>query len=173
MQNHNFLFKIFAIPLCILMANCASTNTPHHWLNEPRETALDVYGGWIDVRSRGSQIAGELIAISEDTVFVANTMLHAVASEDIVSARLVIYDAAGMGWIVFGGTLSTISNGLFLIFTAPMWLIGGPIAAISRSYEPIVDYPQKSLEHFKPFARFPQGLPSGVDRDAIRTKDAH
>ena len=170
MQNHNLPFKILVVGLCFLITNCATTNVPSHWLSEPEEVASDAYGGWIDIQSRENRIAGELVAISEDTVFVANSTLHTVASKDVLSARLVIYDASSMAGYVFLGTLSTISNGLFLIFTAPMWLIGGPIAAGSRSFDPIIDYPQRPLVDFKPFARYPQGLPSGLDRNAISMK---
>ena len=170
MQNHNYSFKIIVAGLCFLMTNCATTNVPSHWLNEPKFIASDAYGGWIEIKSLKNRIAGELIAISKDTVFIANGTIQTVASKDILSARLVIYDAPSMVGYVFLGTLLTISNGFYLIFTAPMWIIGGSIAAVSRSYDPIIDYPQRPLEDFMPFARYPQGLPSGLDRNAIKMK---
>jgi hypothetical protein len=49
-----------------------------------------------------------------------------------------------------------------------MWIIGGSIAATSRSFDPVVDYPSKPLIDFAPFARYPQGLPPGLDRGAIQ-----
>jgi len=173
MQNHNISFNVASAIFCCLLISCATTNAPTHWLSEPDQTALDAYGGWIDVRCRNSRIAGELIAISEDTVFVADSTLHAVVSTDILSARLAIYHASSMGGYVFLGVLSTLSNGGFLIFTAPMWLIGGSTAASSRSHDPIIDYPDKTLDEFTRFARYPQGLPSSLDRGAVRIKSWH
>lgn len=170
MQNHNLLSKILGIVLCFLLSNCATTNAPSDWLSDPEQVASDPFGGWIDVWSREGRVTGELIAVTEDTMFAAGPGLHAVALNDILSARLVIYDASSLGGFVLLGTLSTFSNGWFLILTAPLWLIGGSIAASRRSYDPIIDYPDKPLKQFAPFARYPQGLPSGLDRGRIRMK---
>jgi hypothetical protein len=66
----------------------------------------------------------------------------------------------------------TLNRGRFTVGfdSMPMWLKGGPIVASNRSYEPIIDYPEKPLKEFAPFARFPQGLPPGLDRGMIRMK---
>ncbi len=170
MQSRKFLSKILGVAFCFLFADCATTDVPSHWLSDPDRVATDVRGGWIDIKSLQGHITGELIAATKDTVFVADSVLHAVVSGDIASARLVTYDVSSMGGYVFLGTLSTISNGWFLAATAPMWIIGGSIAAVSRSFDPIIDYPSKPLTDFAPFARFPQGLPPGLDRGAIQMK---
>lgn len=118
---------------------------------------------------------GELIAVTKDTLFLADTVLQAIASTDILTARLVTYDASelmGLGVLLVLGTVSTISNGYFLVYTAPMWLIGGSMAVIIRSYDPIIDYPNKPLKQFLPFARYPQGLPHDLDRTKIRMMGA-
>ncbi len=152
------------------MTNCATTHAPSNWLSEPESVASEPFGGWIEIKSHGNYVRGELIAINEDTIFVANDTLHTVASKDVLSARLVTYHASSMGWYVPGGIIFTITNGWFLLLTAPMWLIGGSIAAVARSHRPIMDYPKSALADFKPFARFPQGLPSSLDRGAVRMK---
>jgi hypothetical protein len=72
--------------------------------------------------------------------------------------------------MTFLGTVSTISNGWFLVFTAPMWMIGGGITSSKLSYNAIVDYPRMELNRFAPFARYPQGLPSVIDRSRIKMK---
>ncbi len=170
MQSHKLLSKILGVAFCFLLANCATTNAPSHWLSEPDQVASDERGGWIDITSLRGGIMGELIAVTKDTVFAADSVLHAVPSRDIASARLVTYDASSMGAYVFLGTLATASNGWFLLATAPMWIIGGSIAAVSRSYDPIIDYPNTPLSDFASFARYPQGLPPGLDRGAIKMK---
>lgn len=173
MQNHNNIFLIFITILCIVFSHCASTNAPMGWLVKPESVPTDTYGAWIKIRTHHGLISGELISLMNDTVFVADTAaLHGVASADIISARLATYNAAhsNIGAFAFFGTISTISNGAFLIFTAPMWIIGGTIASIIRSYEPIIDYPKRPLTDFSPYARYPQGLPSGLQRNDIRMK---
>ena len=170
MQNHNLFARILAIVLCSLLTNCATTNVPPHWLSDPDQVASDVRGGWINIKSQRGAISGELIAVTKDTVFAADSVFHAIALKDVLSARLVTYDAQDLGVYVFLGTVSTLSHGLFLVLTAPMWIIGGSFAAASRSYDPIIDYPDKSPQDFKPFARYPEGLPPDLDRRLIRMK---
>lgn len=161
----------------LLVVSCATTHAPRGWLASSSNMQTDVYGGWIEVEyysasEEKAQLAGELIAISADSIFIANETFHAIAVSSVESARLVAYksNAEWMGGLVFLGTLSTISNGRFLIFTAPMWIIGGSIASCVRSFEPIVDYPKQELSRFVPFARYPQGLPAGVDRNQIKMR---
>jgi hypothetical protein len=125
-------------------------------------------------------LAGELIAITEDSVFVAATTFygrdafHGVALANVRRARLNAYrsNAAAMGGLVALGAVSTISNGYFLGLTMPMWIIGGSGATGARSFEPIVEYPRREWTLLAPFARYPQGLPAGIDRDRIRMKTA-
>jgi hypothetical protein len=170
MQNHDCMHRALSVVLCFLLTSCATTNVPPHWLSEPEQTASDGYGGWINIELRENRIAGELIAISEDTVFIADSVFHAVCSKDILSARLVSYNAPRMGGYVILGTVSTLSNGWACIFTAPMWIIGGSIAVILRTYEPIIDYPDRSLATFIWFARYPQGLSPNLNRGLITMK---
>ena len=170
MRNHNVLTMMTVLLTSAIFGSCAVTHVPPGWLPDPDDAATSVYGGWVEIRTREARFSGELVAITGDTVFVAGTSLHAVCSTDILSARLVTYDAKDLGGYVLLGTVSTISNGWFLVLTAPMWLIGGSIAASCRTYEPIMDFPAEPLMHFVPYARYPQGLPPDIDRAAIRMK---
>lgn len=171
MQNHNALLKALVVVFGLSFFCCANTNAPTRWLAYPDDVPSDVYGSWISVESDSGNVGGELIAICDDSVFVADSTLHSISVREIRSARLVVFQPEG--WIaasVLLGTLSTISNGWYLVFTAPMWLIGGTIAAAARSYDPIMDYPRTSMEKLVPFARYPQGISFGLNRDRIRVK---
>jgi hypothetical protein len=171
MRNHNVRVRAVALIVSLHLTNCAITHAPMRWLPDPEDLPRDRYGAWVNIEAKDGRTSGELIAISEDTVFVATTTLQAIASRDVLSARLVRYNSGGwMEAAVILGTLSTLSNGAFLIFTAPMWLIGGSIAAANRSFDPIIDYPHRPLRDFTPYARFPQGLPPGVDQQLIKKK---
>jgi len=170
MENNKLLSRIACILLCLLSVDCAVTHEPQRWLPEPEEVPLDPYGSWAEVTTKGSRVMGELIAVTSDTVFVADTMLHGVPVKTIERARVVTFEPDNYIASVLWGPLLTISNGFFLILTAPMWIIGGPIATIARSYDPIVDYPSKPLTELQCYARFPQGLPHDIDRSAIQMK---
>ncbi len=173
MRNHNYHFRLSLLMLLFFLTGCATTNVPYNWLDNPEQTAAGSYGGWIDITTPTSRLSGELIAINGDTVFIVKDSLMQIMSADITKARLVYYDASSLAGQVILGTLSTASNGLFLVFTAPMWLIGGPLAARARTYEPILDYPEHSLPDFRPYARYPVSIPQGMDRSNIRIKMRH
>lgn len=178
MQNHKIFDLIFLILLSIIITGCAGTNVPKNWSSDPDEMKSDTYGGWISVEydstgNKKSEISGELIAVSKDSIFVADIILNSIARKDITYARLTSYRSnfGSMIGLTILGNVSTILNGWFLIFTFPMWLIGGIISVTTQSYIPIIDYPQKDFEEFNPYSRFPQGLPEEIDRNKIRMKN--
>ncbi len=164
-------FLLLFVPLAFF--SCAARYSPPGWLDSPEDVQTVAYGGWLHVKTTAkTEISGELIAIGRDSIFVANETLHAFALIDIESARLEAYgpDIALMGgWLVLG-TLSSASNGWLCVFTGPMWILGGGTATILRSYEPILEYPDQELSSLLPFARFPQGLPPGIDRRSLKMK---
>jgi hypothetical protein len=81
------------------------------------------------------RLAGELIAASADSLWVmSEATVVVVPVTAVASGQLAGYDpeSGQVGGAVALGAISTISNGAFLILTAPMWLIGGSIAANSQ-----------------------------------------
>lgn len=146
---------------------CAMAPTaPNDWLPDPSDVPASPYGGWIqiDYRSpRGElEIDGELLAIQNNHVYVLRgDAVRPVSIDSIEQARLIYYDAnaSGVAGITVLGTVSTISNGFYLVLTAPMWMIFGGTTAGLRSRDPIVDVPHATWSELIPYARFPQGLP--------------
>ncbi len=171
MRNHKLFNFIIGFFLCSVLTGCASTHVPSHWLTDANQTQLSPYGGWVELKTEQSTTLGELIAVADDTLFVADPMLHAINNKDITSARLVIYDKDSPveTWSFFGA-LSTLSNGWCLFYTMPMWIIGGTITGSIYSFDPIIDYPHSPLKYFTPYARYPQGLPPDLDRMKIKMK---
>lgn len=179
MRNHKSLFRVAVLTAALLLLACATTHAPTGWLPQAPDTQSEAYGGWIDIkysngRAAEAELSGELIAIGRDSLFIANEGLQAIALTDVNSARLTIYNSnAGIvGVLAVLGTLSTISNGAFLLFSAPLWILGGSIAAVKRSRQPVIDYPKQDWQQFVPFARFPQGLPAHLKRDQLKAKQA-
>jgi hypothetical protein len=171
MQNHKALFRIIVIFTSLVVVSCATNHIPSNWLPSAKETTSNIYGGWIEIKSRQSKLWGELIAVDKDTVFIADTSMRTVATNDILKAQLYTYKSeTDIITIieVIAGTLSTITHGFRLILTAPLWIIFGPIAIIHRYNEPIISFPDKPLKDFTPFSRFPQGLPPKLNRSTIK-----
>lgn len=166
-----------ALAAALATNGCAVTKAPRGWLDTPEKSRANAYGAWIETTcNRGPRqavsISGELIAVGPDSLYIARDRIVAVDRGSIEKAKLVAYDASVGGLVVFTviGTLASVSHGWALIFSAPIWIIAGSIAAGVRSHEPIQTYPGFSLDSFAPYARFPNGLPATVDRSAIRAK---
>lgn len=158
----------------VFAVSCASNpKTPDGWLVDAEEAARDPWGGWAVVEQPSTpRVAGELIAVHPDSVFLLPE-----------TGRLVGLDRAGLGeavvvkyrpatlypWALLGG-VSTISNGAFLLFTAPMWAIGGVLATRSENVASRIEIPPRPWEEAAPFARFPQGIPPDLDRGTLNPK---
>jgi hypothetical protein len=171
-----------------LLAACVSNPAPSGWLPPAEVAATDAFGGWITVdtaaqaqrgwfagsATRRTEIAGELIAVHADSVFLlADSTLVSLPRAQVRRATLFAYDAQWGGLATWGflGTLSAISNGLYFLLTGPTWIITSSIAAGSRSRAPMVSLSdQGGWERLRLYARFPQGLPEGLDRASLRPR---
>lgn len=155
---------------CCAGTGCASHNAPEGFLPLAEEAPRHAFGGWIDLLvgtgAARERVTGELIAVGEDTVWVlGDEGLRAVRTAAVVDGQLVGYRSQ-YGRVVGAttlGSLSTVANGFALIFTFPMWLIVGGMSARGQSRAPIVAAPPASWSALAPWARFPQGLPAGLD----------
>jgi len=178
MQNlKNKIKNILCLLIVSILCSCASTNAPQRWLSSPEDMQTDVFGGWVELEyyptfNSEAPHTGELIAINQDSIFIANDTFYALALSDIKSAQLVSYNSnwGAMSGLVLLGILSTGSNGYFSLLTAPVWLIVGSFATSARSYEPIIEYPKQGWDRFSQFARHPQGLPPKINRQKIKMK---
>lgn len=132
----------------------------------------------VDVRQEGkkskrvsSWVEGEFLAVGVESVHVLTLRGHeAIALSRVDRARLAVHQSqTNQGSLLtLGGVLSTASNGLAAIFTAPLWLIVGPLTTGAVSRDPLRDVPSKSWKDVSIYARFPQGLPTGFDDAGIQ-----
>lgn len=151
----------FVVPLA-----CAHNPDPRD--RPAKVAAVDGYGGWITVRTdSGVSIDGELISVDGDrgTIHILrDRQLLTVPILGITSGELYGYrSAAGTlsTWTLVG-TLSTASHGLLLVLSAPAWLLSGSIATYRESNASRVEV-SDGWRAIAAWARFPQGLPPGVD----------
>ncbi len=160
--------------VCVAAA-CATHTAPDGYLPSIEEAQREAYGGWVDVTFRNvgglDRVAGELIAVTADSLWVRDASGGTVVPTALVEdGRLTSYDSEAdkTGVATVLGFLSTVSNGVFLLFTGPMWLIGGGVAAHSQSRVPMDDVPPMEWSDLAAFARFPQGMPPGVELRALQ-----
>ena len=155
------------------LAACAANPAPVGWIRPAEAAQRLALGGWIAVRCGGKPepcAAGELIAVENDRFRVLGEAgLVDVPKGSVETAVLAAYtsDRGGLSAWAALGTLSTLSHGGFLLFTAPLWIGTGIGVAAAESRAPLVRYPERPMEDFRPYARFPQGLPSDVDAAAL------
>lgn len=176
MQRPKSCPAVLTLLLWSLLSGCAIVSAPRGWLPKAQETPTDVYGGWVELHysSAGERerLRGELIALSADSIYVADEALHVVARADLQRAQLVAYEseAGKLGGLVALGTLSTASHGFVSVLTAPVWILFGGAMAVVQSYKPVVAFPSSKLERFAPFARYPKGMPAGLDRGQVKMR---
>ncbi len=159
------------IPILALASACAlgcasAPTAPRDWLPTAKEAPSGAFGGWIELELLAErdrpEVDGELLAIQNERVYVLQgESVRPVPIDSIYKAKLTWYDSQP-GQVAAGtvlGTLLTLSNGWYLVFTAPTWIIGGSVASSTQSREPIIEESKHAWSEFVPYARFPQGLP--------------
>ncbi len=163
--------------LVLVAGGCASHTAPARFLPTPEQAQTDGYGGWIELGvrqgDRRGSVNGELVAVTGDSVWVlGDTGGVVVPTAAVHSGKVTGYDSrwgAVAGYTALG-VLSTLSNGILLIFTAPAWVITGSVAGARQSHDPQRELTPLSWRDLAGFARFPQGLPAGMRLDELRPK---
>jgi hypothetical protein len=164
------------LPLVIasLLPGCTHNPAPKAWRPPPAEAQHNSRGAWTVVESLASEaqsqdvsyVEGELIAVDDDAFHVlAATGLRSVSRSSPYRITIVGYGSSTSGiaiWASAGGA-STLSHGALLIFTAPMWVIAGFVAAASERGAGVF----KDDDLARAFSRFPQGLPSQFDPESL------
>jgi hypothetical protein len=191
MYAKNRLVVFAAMTASAVAFCCAGTTAPRGWLPSSAEIQSRSTGAWASVKtiSGGSSqlIEGELIAVHSDSLFVLTVDgLAAVGRNRISRARLTSYlqESQNVGVWTAAGALSTISHGVILVISAPVWIIGGASMAAAASREPILTFEthtpgdttwpssessslldqQDIWNKMRPWSRFPQGLSPNIDR---------
>lgn len=170
-----------ALLAALAVAGCAGTGAPDGWLPEAAESLRDPYGAWVTLAfvepHDDRLLAGELLAVGADTVFVLTGF---AAQGRMVGAprRLVRKATVGHfdprtdqpgGWVALGA-LSTLSHGVLLVATAPLWAAIGGAATSGHAHAALANYPDKTWEELAMYARFPQGPPPGLWGLGLRPK---
>jgi hypothetical protein len=180
-----------AVATLVSQCGCASSRAPHGWLPFAQEAQQEGYGGWIEVTARAnpdfSALSGELLAVSDDSVFVLTSAgVGSCALTDVMRATLETYDprSGDVSRMALTGTLLSISTGWGLALFAPLWVLVGTASTAVLSHEGQVAMDasrqgatsgvsgaaRKSWKDIRLYARFPQGIPVELDRSQLRIR---
>lgn len=161
--------KIILIGLAaIFFYSCKSVD----YLPSPNAIDVNQYGSYIRVdRNTASNINGELIAIDSSQIIVllkTENKCTTVPLYDVSRFRLRYAKQKHYGWTIPTTILLPFIHGFFSILSLPINLIVtiSVTAAGERSFQ--YSNENISFETLKMFARFPQGIPPGVDLAEIR-----
>jgi len=170
----------------ILFGGCRSALIPAGYNLGPRDVSKSFTGCWIDVFSVSGDsavlkvnLSGELIALQDDSAYILTEVSFvALPVNNIKSAELHVFKPQGaMGPVVgllsflpnIAGEIASSTGGAFLLLGVPVAVSGILFGIGEAGSNATLKYPEKNnLEEFVKFARFPQGLPSG-----LKTKELH
>jgi hypothetical protein len=150
--------------LLALALGCAQPNpTPPSWRRTVEQAQRSPFGAWTAVTLRdGRVMSGELLAAEERGVVLgAGLAANQIPRQCVSLVQVGAFDASTTPVIAAGivGLLSTITNGFFLVFTAPVWATVFVYNAYAISgkghFEQVT-----ALGNLAIWARFPQGLPA-------------
>lgn len=170
-----------------LLSGCASSYAPIGWLPEADKVEQDPYGAWVSVEPvitnpkllpQYTYISGELIGIDSSNIYLLHDSLVVVPMDSIKKAITEVADNDKehfVGWGVLGSA-STISHGILLIFTLPMWIITSSVITSNESYSNRYEEKIPTREYWKSmikYSRFPQGIPPGLDLQKLKPRVPH
>jgi hypothetical protein len=150
------------------------------WLPHAQRAEQESYGAWIEVHywtgeNGGSfdEMHGEFIGLRDGIVFIlAADTVHPLGKGRIRRAKLTAYDAGQnilAAWTVLG-SLSSASHGWAAVLSFPLWIITGSLATAGQSHAAQMKFPVDGWDELSHYARFPQGVPEGVDVSRLRAK---
>lgn len=157
----------------VMLSACAINADPR---DRPiAQVQRDGHGGWVVVeRTAGDRVEGELIAAEPDAMRVLDGKnLVTVPRWQIARAELWAWETQHgreIAWGAFGGA-STITHGYLLIFSLPTWLLTTAVTTAIESKASQLVYPNDSWQALGKWARFPQGLPVGIDAAMLVHQD--
>lgn len=161
---------VVATVVALVVAACGANDpAPQRWQRSAAKAERSPYGAWIQVKTSDRVVAGELLAVSDTELLVADRgRVASIAIADVIEAVLSAYqnpvsEVATLGTL---GAITTVSHGFWLVFSLPVWAITAGSSTKVHSGKGFLHYPRGSanspdLRTWRKWARFPQGLPSG------------
>jgi hypothetical protein len=165
MMKNNILI---AALILALLSSCGSIK----YLPSPDKLDINQYGSYIKVNCINlSTIDGELIAADSTNLVILTDFENKctkIPVSEIDHFHLRYANGKHYGAIIPLFTIATLFHGFFAIITAPVNLLA--TIAVTTTGENAYRYNEKqiSLEELKMFARFPNGIPPGINMSSIK-----
>lgn len=144
--NRYTVLPILLFALTYVIGCVPKTTVPKGWLPSVSDAQHEAFGGWVTVRyhtgDSGGEVHGELIAISPNQIFI----LIGLSGQSF--ANISIDSITYMKL-----TTVQLSNDI----------------EVNRYRQ--ITYPIKPLDAFRAYARFPQGLPEGINVQSLKPKN--
>lgn len=177
-------YRLCFLVAVILLGGCAadryrSALTP----KEKSKIISNPYGSYISVTTSSTLVAGELIAVNSDSVFVlTETDLQQFLIGDINHVAITLTENNTKKFLIMTGVaVSPAIIGAmahseyaieFLALSIPAVLFGSlAIFAESQRDPHIIKFPSKDMADIRDayiYARFPGGMPLAIDRSTIK-----
>ena len=161
----------------LFLSGCATNWVPDRWLASPEQSQVQGYGGWVTVTfnapPKRPPVGGELISVASDQLIILTPSGAVDVSKD--GTKRVVVDGyeqdvrpVRRAWLI--GSLPSISHGYFAAITVGLWSAAAQ-AALREAYSYArVTYPAQPWPDLRRYARFPQGLPTGLDVHTLQAK---
>jgi len=160
----------FLALLVFLLSGC-NIGLPKY-LPTPDQLGVNEYGSYISITmQQGSTLHGELIAVDNDSIVVLKKSTNACIVMPVSGVKRFSLNYAqpkNYGWAIPLYSLLTISHGWFMIFSFPVNLIATAIIYSEGKNAFRYRTHEISLESLKMYARFPDGIPPGIDLAGIK-----
>ncbi len=166
----------WAVASSVLLGGCYYSKALPGELPTADNVARDSFGAWVRLQWLSPQfeeraVVGELIALTPDTAFVLTwESLVALPVPAIRRVEAELYDQPKTPltlWTAAGIVSSLYTHGFFFFSVAPAWGLTGALSMAGSSKAPAHDALSPTVAKF---ARFPQGLPAGLDRTALKPR---
>jgi hypothetical protein len=183
-NRRSFIF--FLLLCCVLEIGCAASHAPHNWLPSSKGLAAEPYGGWIFVESGingGRTFSGEFIGTTDSSVGILSPdgfKFIPFAEIQYVNLKIHLDDHSDIALWGLVGSLSTLTHGLGLVLTLPVWLITTIASTSAESHNGLFtqDFDSNGQQEtswwskHQMYARFPGGIPKGLDCTKLKAKKA-
>ena len=185
MLFHKIKYSVLYIAL-LFFYGCATSYAPDNWLPNTDQIQKEAYGGWLTLyisdysgtENYGTPAitSGEFISSDSNNVYLLTVdNLLTINKSEIQEAILELDDKNTGEYAIWTtlGTLSTLSHGMFLTVSAPLWIIVGSSAASGESLRDryVEELPAAIYwDKVQKFARFPQGIPPDLDLKELKPK---
>jgi len=181
MYIHKKIVCFFLLTLSTLLMRCATSYAPANYLPSTDDVPQNIYGGWLtvitapdslDPDENWMQFSGEFIASEDSIIYLLYDSLYQIPKSKITESTLELDEknTTTYGLWVFGGSILTLSNGIYAGITLPLWLLAGIPTVVGESSRDRYETDEPTKEYWnsiKMFARFPQGV-GNIDLNSIK-----